>query len=124
MLDVKELCERLSRFHWSPNHPRSYTLNGKGLGNLAPHCYGSFNLIWASYPLNTVEEHVKAISAFTVQRVHSTQVVKGVQLADWLTLMTPSEFSYWYADNGNSLHKQSRINIEKALYAVQNIQRI
>lgn len=124
MLDIKQMCERLSKFHWSPDLPKTYTIDGNGLGNLAHNCYGSFNLIWAAYPLVTVEDHMTAIGAFTTQRLHSTQIVKNVPLSDWLTLMNPVEFSYWYRDHCNYLHKQSRINIEKALYAIQNVQRL
>jgi hypothetical protein len=125
MLDVKELCERLSKFHWSPRHPSTYlTDQGKGLGNLAEHCYGSFNLIWATHPLETRQDHLNAISAFTTQRIHSTQIVKRVPLSDWLTLLNPQEFSHWYASNRNYVNSHSRTNIEKALYAIQNVQRL
>ena len=125
MLDVKELCARLSKFHWSPKPPHTYvTAQGHGLGSLAHNCYGSFNLIWATHSLETREDHLKAISAFSTQRLHSTQIVKKVPLSDWLTLMNPQEFGHWYARNGNCVNIQSRMNIEKALYAIQNVQRL
>ncbi len=125
MLDVKELCDRLSKFHWSPKPPEAYvTAQGKGLGSIAHSCYGSFNLIWTTHPLETREDHLKAISAFSLQRVHSTQIVKRVPLSDWLTLMNPQEFAHWYTRNANYVNSHSRVNIVKALYAIQNLQRL
>ena len=124
MLDIKEMCERLSKFYWSPKHPSHYTVSQGGLGAVAVNCYGSFNLIWATHPLETKQDHIKAIEAFSTQRVHSTQVIKNVPLSDWLTLMNPKEFGHWYARNANYVNIHSRNNIEKALYAVQNVQRL
>ncbi len=125
MIDPKELCKRLARYYWSPKHPKTYlTPEGRGLGRLADKCYGSFNLIWATHRLETVQDHVVAITGFMEQSLQTGQVVKGAELGTWLTLLTPHELSYWYKDNKTSVNKLTRINIEKALYAIQHVQRV
>jgi hypothetical protein len=125
MLDPKELCKKLAKYYWSPVHPSQYvTPEGRGLGVLAHGCYGSFNLIWATHQLKTRQDHIDAISAFSVQKAHMTQFVKGAEMSTWLTLLTPHELSFWYKDNGVYVNKLTRINIEKALYALQHVQRI
>lgn len=116
MLDVKELCDRLSRYHWSPQPPSTYTLGqGRGLGAIAHNCYGTFNLIWATHELDTTEQHLTAIKAFSVQRTHSEQVVKGAAISDWMTLLNPAELAVWYRSNGVYVNIHTRQNIEKAL---------
>lgn len=125
MLDVKELCERLAKFHWSPRLPTTYVTGmGTGLGVAAPTCYGTFNLVWASHELDTVADHWAALQTFGFQVPYSTQVVAGAQLSDWLTLLNPQEFSFWYEDNKRKVSSHSRKNIEKALDGLHNIQRI
>jgi len=33
MIDVKQLCKRLARYHWSPQHPSTYLIHGNnGIG--------------------------------------------------------------------------------------------
>ena len=125
MLDPKELCNRLAKYYWSPKHPKTYvTEQGRGLGVLADRCYGSFNLVWATHKLDTPQDHITAITSFTNQQLQSSQVVKGAEMSTWLTLLTPHELSYWYKDNAIYVNKLTRMNIEKALYALQHVQRV
>ena len=119
MLDVKELCTKLAKYHWSPKLPTSYVVpGGAGLGTIAPNCYGTFNLVWANQRLLTQEDHRQAIMLFIEQRLRSEQMIRGAPLADWLTLLTAKEFSYWYAANGSKVHAASRVVIERALLNV------
>ena len=125
MLDPKQLCQRLAKYYWSPRHPSTYvTEHGRGLGVLANRCYGSFNLIWASHKLDTTQDHIVAITSFTEQQLQAHQMVKGAELGTWLTLLTPHELSFWYKDNAVYINRLTRTNIEKALYALQHVQRI
>ena len=125
MLDPKQLCERLSKYYWSPKHPKTYvTPEGRGLGMLADRCYGSFNLIWATHKLDTPQDHIAAITSFTHQQIQATQVVKGAEMSTWLTLLTPYEMAFWYKANAVYVNKLTRTNIEKALHAIHNVQRI
>lgn len=120
MQDVRELVARLSQYHWSPNHPSSYlTPEGRGLGKMAHACYGSFNLIWATHSLQTVDDHVIAMGAFSEQVELSKQVIKDTELGWWLTLLQPHEFAVWFRDNRQKVNSKSRSRIVKALNALQ-----
>lgn len=121
MLDVRELCTKLTHYHWSPKLPQSYVLDsGKGLGTIAANCYGTFNLIWATHKLESTNDHLAAITAFTVQRPKSEQIIRGAPLHDWLTLLNAHEFSYWYAKNGGKVNHESKVLIDKALLNLSN----
>jgi hypothetical protein len=125
MTEVKQLVARLSRYYWSPNHPTTYTTpEGRGLGRLAPECYGTFNLVWATHKLDTVQDHLKAISAFTEQKALASEVVKGAEIGSWLTLLQPHEMAFWLQENRGQVSRKTRTNIERALNALQDLRRV
>jgi hypothetical protein len=126
MIDVKELCAKLAKYHWSPKHPRTYVLqNGRGLGRIAHQSYGAFNLTYAGYKLETAQDHSRAIDIFTQQVQECTEIiVHNQELGDWLTQLNAKEFAGWYKVNKDSIGGLSRYNIERALDALDNIQRI
>ena len=126
MIDVRALCEKLAKFHWSPKHPSTYVLtNGRGLGRISHQSYGAFNLIWSGYKLDTPKDHGRAIEIFTQQVSECTEIiVHGQELGDWLTQLNAKQFASWYPDRKDQIGGLSRYNIERALDALDNIQRI
>lgn len=115
MKNTKAFLERLSKFYWSPNHPSTYVIEGSGIGNIAHHDYGAFNLIWLAYPLETIDDHRLAIAAFSIQTSMNEQLINDVSLRDILTLITPSDLHTLLENHGKDLMPSSRQNVEKAI---------
>lgn len=121
---VKTLCSKLSKYYWSTLHPSEYTLpSGRGLGMVAHTSYGAFNLIWAGYPLVTIEDHARAIEAFMHQSLLNTQVIHGAELDTWLTLLSKDEFGCWYESTKHLIRPNDRLNIERAVYGMERLQK-
>ncbi len=122
MIDVRALCDKLAKFHWSPKHPSTYVLsNGRGLGRIAQQSYGAFNVVYLGYKLETVQDHGRAIEIFTQQVQECSEiVVHGQELGDWLTQLSPKQFETWYVANKSSVGGLSRYNIERA-FSSQNL---
>jgi hypothetical protein len=96
---LNKLLFKLGKYYWTPVHPSHYVYREKGapkgLGVLAHLDYGLFNLTWSVFPLATPEQHARA-SAFFVHHLGKMPDVAGANLSDWLTLLTPQEFSDWH----------------------------
>lgn len=115
MKQVKSLISNLEKFYWSPEHPSTYVIDGSGIGNIAHHSYGAFNLIWAGYNLKTVQDHREAVIHFAKQAALNQQVIRGETLEDLLTLLSPQEVRTFYENHGSELATFTQLNIRRAL---------
>lgn len=123
-MEIKSLVAKLSKFYWSPNHPQTYTLRGadgkhKGVGNIAHHDYGAFNLAWAEVQdqWKTPQEQVAFVARFAEWRTVTGIIVDKYPLREWATLLTPAEFKV-FLDTAdiNKKHKFSlRVATELAI---------
>lgn len=99
LIQVRAMCTRLINYHWSPLHPSKYVLPAdgglvKGIGLLAHHDYGAFNLTWADVggKLDTHTDHYTAVTKFTTYQSVSKHTINDVPLSDWLCFMRPKGF--------------------------------
>lgn len=99
----KELFIKLSKYYWSPLHPREYTIphptTGKavGIGNIAGKSYAAFNLSYAKVngKLSTIEDHSVAIKAFVHVEGSLDVIVENAELRSWVCLLGQDEFRRW-----------------------------
>ena len=98
-MEAKSLITKLSKFYWSPAPPESYTLKGtdgkrRGIGNIAHHDYGAFNLAWADVQnrWRSMEEQTIFVAKFAEWRTVTGILVDKYPLGEWATLYTPTEF--------------------------------
>ena len=98
---VKELCEKLANYHWSPMHPSNYVIPAgfrkvKGIGLIAKQDYGAFNLAWAASAnkWKTEEDQGVLIQLFSMYQKHTHYLINNVPVGDWLCLLKPKGFSF------------------------------
>jgi hypothetical protein len=105
---VQSLVLRLAKFHWSPQHPSTYTIahhehGGQvGLGVIAMRDPASFNLVYAEMngELDTALKHQRAVTLFAGYESILQDCEQG-QLKDNITVMTEEEFREWMQDARN-----------------------
>lgn len=120
MYNIGVMLKRLAKYYWSPEHPRTYLLEGgNGIGNLASQSYGAFNLLWAQHDLRTTAGQLQAMAEFPDLAIACRDRVQGVEVCDVLTLLPPSEVAIWYAARKNQCSKIVQRNIERALDALR-----
>lgn len=125
---LRKLLLKLGNYYWTPTRPEYYVMRiagGQtiGLGTVAAEDYGLFNLVWASCPLSTVEEHNTAIGLFKLMQ-QNMPTVAGQSLSDWLTQLSPEEFHGWYAANADEIPPLFRYYITRALHALEQVRAI
>lgn len=122
---VRDLVLRLSKFHWSPQHPSTYTIShpehGKpvGLGLIAMKNPASFNLVYAEMngELDTALKQMQAVTLFagfdTMLQSESTPH----EFEANVTLMTEEDFREWMQDarNYEGIPDTTVIRIREAL---------
>lgn len=128
LFKVRRLLNQLSNYYWTPTRPEYYVIrlaSGQtvGLGKIASEDYGLFNLVWASSPLTTVEQHMAAIELFR-QLKSQVPVVAGQSLSDWLTQLSPAQFEQWYLRNEAELPMVFRLHIIRALHALAQVRTV
>lgn len=123
-MDAKTLVAKLSKFYWSPNRPETYVLRGangrvKGIGNIAHHDYGAFNLAWADVQgkWQSLDHQTAFVEKFAYWRTMTGDVVDNYPLREWVTLYSPQEFEGFLA--GADIKPKSKLLLgqvtEKAL---------
>lgn len=112
---TKALLNQLTKFYWSPHHPSTYVIENAGVGNIAHHDYGAFNLIWAGYPLETIDQQKEAVAAFAVQSTMNDQLIGDTPLGDLLTLISMQQLPILYMNHAEVLTPVSRQNIARAM---------
>lgn len=127
-LKIRRLCTKLSNYYWTPAHPAHYVIrlaNGQtiGLGKVAAEDYGLFNLVWASCPLTSVDEHNTAVGVFKLLQLNMP-VVAGQSLSDWLTQLTPLEFEAWFNQHAEEIPSLFQYYIVRALHALAQVRTV
>lgn len=131
-LGVRQLCEKLAHFYWSPSHPSSYLakhpVSGAyvGLGRIAHECYGSFNIAYLSVGrnLSSLTQHELAIQFFVAAKKEMAFEVDGYPLSSYLMLLTEREFLEWYSKKRDQIPKESCICIDRAFFNVHKLREI
>lgn len=105
---VQSMVLRLAKFHWSPNHPSTYTITHPvhggqvGLGIIAMRDPASFNLAFAEMngELDTALKQQKAVALFVGYEGVLKEGESDTLYAN-LTMMTEAEFREWLQDATN-----------------------
>lgn len=133
---VSDLINRLSKYYWSHDHPRSYVLfiDGKyrGIGAVAYQNYGAFNLAWLSVlgDLSTVDKHLAALKTFELAKSLEASEISGVSVCSYATLLRPPEFFKVFsvqntlASNFNNSSKELLTNLALSYESLQKLHRI
>ena len=123
-----DFLKKLEKFYWSPKRPEAYVIehNGEqiGYGRVAHKCYGTFNILWATCPLATRDDHIAAVIAAGDLRKRLQQVVDGAPLADHITLFTPTELRAWLGEHRKAVHKGTLREIDAALAALLDFEKV
>jgi agmatine/peptidylarginine deiminase len=102
MINPSNLLDRLTKWHWSPLHPDTYTFQNNheraGIGRIAHECYGTFNLTWLATgrKIETRDHHLDAIKFFCTMRPLIAMVEVDKQpLSSYMLLMRERQFLAW-----------------------------
>lgn len=101
---INHWIQKLSKFHWSPDHPETYlvkhlkTGDMVGIGRVAMQSPGSFNLAWAysGSCIASYAKHVMVVAFFAKAAVINKYVIDGAELEEWLTVYNRTEYTNWY----------------------------
>lgn len=120
-MDVKALFNRLSAFHWSPEHPSTYTiqLHGRraGVGLIAHNDFAAFNYAWGMTKtcIQTETGQHQMIRNWTIGSTITATPVGDTDLAWHLTSMKQPEFCNWLLQNQSSLPIKVRMVVNQLL---------
>lgn len=106
---LRSLLLKLAKFHWSPNHPSTYTIShsehGKpvGLGLIAMKNPASFNLVYAEMngELDTALKQMQAVTLFAGFDTMLQSENMPHEFEANVTLMTEEDFRKWMQDARN-----------------------
>lgn len=124
-----QLCEKLAKWHWSPEFPTSYvTPQGAGLGKVAFDNPAAFNLAWLrhSKQLTTIDDHKAAVNYFvTVGRILDTPLINKHPIDIFVTTLSAPAFKIVYDRNRATLpaNVSSIIDLAFANGPLPNVQR-
>lgn len=95
---VSGMVKNLINYHWSPQHPSTYTINiggqERGIGVIAHKNYGAFNLAWGSCNgrwQTKEDQHALVVSFSKFNPITAIHVSKE-PLGDWACLLGPEGF--------------------------------
>jgi hypothetical protein len=132
-MDVKEkvgnLIAKLTSYHWSPQHPTTYTIDIegslRGVGKIADRNYGAFNLAWGTCQgkWQTKDEQHELVINFAKFQVLTLLPVNGEPVGDWACLLGPRGFKALIsaADTLDPKDKHSLISAATGAMHVQHI---
>lgn len=129
---VDSLWAKLSKFHWSPQHPSSYTVahpehGGQvGLGVIAMRDPASFNLVYAELDgeLKTILQHTEAIKLFVGYGCLLQTGEARLDISDQITLLTLDEFREWIQNADTQDTPEATIQRIRAAVKVPDIRRV
>jgi len=118
MFEIKSMVINLAKFYWSPLHPSMYVttgLNGQpaGVGLIAHNNYAAFNVVWATHPLVTYEDHRNGVMSWS-QLNQQLDCKVGLMPLDFaITSKTREGFREWYKVNRSEVHVNLRVTLDK-----------
>lgn len=126
---VARMVERLTHFHWSPNHPSTYTLeidgSARGIGKIADKNYGAFNLAWGACKgkWQTKEDQHSLVTTFSKYQPITSLLVNGEPVGDWTCLLPPQAF-YDLVSNNTTLSGKDRHELMHAAMGAMHVQHV
>ena len=131
-ISVRQLCEKLAHFYWSPMHPDTYLVKHPhtgadiGIGRIAHECYASFNLAYLTVGrnLSNINQHNLAIQNFIAAKRELAAEIEGHPLSSYVLVMSEREFQAWYAKNKASIPTEACICIDRAFHNVHKLREI
>lgn len=110
--------DHLNKFYWGEKHPKSYVIDGKGVGLLAPKDFASFNIMLAAagFQLDTLDDHQVAIGYWVpALALANTPHDANSSLGEMGCLLGPLAFP--------GLLVKLRINTDFSRHVVRNIEK-
>lgn len=126
---VGRLVKMLTRFHWSPNHPSTYTIDidgtPRGIGRIAAKNYGAFNLAWGACDgkWETKAEQSALVTSFSKYSSMTIHTVNKEPVGDWACLLGPKGF-YHLVLNSKELSDQVQADLVSAASGAMNVQHV
>lgn len=126
---IANMVTKLSNFHWSPNHPSTYTVmidgSPRGIGKIAEKNYGAFNLAWGACKgkWETRDEQHALVTCFSRYQALTVHTLNKEPVGDWACLLGPKGF-YHLVFNSKELPPQVRTDLVYAASGAVNVQHV
>lgn len=126
---VSRLIKTLTRFHWSPNHPSTYTIDidgtPRGIGRIADKNYGAFNLAWGACEgkWSTKAEQSALVTSFAKYSSMAMHTINREPIEDWACLLGPKGF-YHLVTNSKELSAEVQTDLVSAASGAMNVQHV